>query len=195
MYQGCYYANRATLIQKVTGLSVADFETLCSIGLFDPEKMNQGIFGFRRYENSSLNYMGIDKHENEDVGGWDTVLTRKEYNDLYAKQQRSMTDFVDLMVTPSSEKTQTVESQKVAIKVAVPKTNNQGGMSQNEISEWEKILSKVHEGTVVSHKSFGAGTVISFKNGMKKIEVQFLSGTKMFIFPDAFIKGFLMLED
>lgn len=183
------------LFKKVTGLSVADFETLCSIGLFDPEKMNQGIFGFRRYENSSLNYMGIDKHENEDVGGWDTVLTRKEYNDLYAKQQRSMTDFVDLMVTPSSEKTQTVESQKVAIKVAVPKTNNQGGLSQNEISEWEKILSKVHEGTVVSHKSFGAGTVISFKNGMKKIEVQFLSGTKMFIFPDAFIKGFLMLED
>ena len=94
-----------------------------------------------------------------------------------------------------SEKIKNVKSQKVAVKVAVPKTSNLSGMSQNEISEWEKILSKVHEGTIVSHKSFGAGTVISFKNGMKKIEVQFSSGTKMFLFPDAFIKGFLKVED
>ena len=63
------------LFKKVTGLNVKDFDALCSIGLFDPEKMNQGIFGFRRYENSSLSYTGIDKHEGEKVGGWDTVLT------------------------------------------------------------------------------------------------------------------------
>ncbi len=55
------------LFKKVTGLSVKDFDVLCSIGLFDPEKMNQGIFGFRKYENSSLNYTGIDKHEGEAV--------------------------------------------------------------------------------------------------------------------------------
>ena len=106
-----------------------------------------------------------------------------------------MTDFVDLMVTQPSEKIKNVKPQKVAVKVAVPKTTGQNGMSSSEISEWEKVLSKVHEGTVVSHKSFGAGTVISFKNGMKKVEVQFSSGTKMFIFPDAFIKGFLTVED
>lgn len=72
------------LFKKVTGLDVNDFNILCDIGLFDPEKMNQGIFGFRRYENSSLSYTGIDKHQGEDIGGWDTVLRREEYNALYA---------------------------------------------------------------------------------------------------------------
>ena len=72
------------LFKKVTGLDVKDFDVLCSIGLFDPEKMNQGIFGFRRYENASLSYTGIDMHEGEDIGGWDTVLRRDEYNALYA---------------------------------------------------------------------------------------------------------------
>lgn len=142
-----------------------------------------------------MNCTSIDKHENEDIGGWDIVLTRKEYNELYAKQQSSMTDFVNLMVTQPIEKIKNVKPQKVAVKVAVPKTNGQGGMSSNEISEWEEILSEVHEGTIVSHKTFGAGTVVSLKNGMRKMNVQFSSGTKLFIFPDAFIKGFLKVED
>lgn len=73
------------LFKKVTGLTVKDFDTLCSIGLFDSEKMNQGIFGFRKYENSSLSYTGIDKHEGESVGGWDTVLRREEYETLYGR--------------------------------------------------------------------------------------------------------------
>ena len=83
------------LFKKVTGLSVKDFDILCSIGLFDPEKMNQGIFGFRKYESSSLNYTGIDKHEGEAVGGWDTVLRREEYEMLYSKQQATVTDLTD----------------------------------------------------------------------------------------------------
>ena len=78
------------LFTKVTGLSVNDFDMLCSIGLFDSDKMNQGIFGFRKYENSSLTYTGIDKHVGEDVGGWDTVLTRTEYQKLYDNQKITM---------------------------------------------------------------------------------------------------------
>jgi len=31
--------------------------------------MNDAIFKFKRYEDSSLSYTGLDKHENEDVGG------------------------------------------------------------------------------------------------------------------------------
>ncbi len=73
------------LFKKVTGLSVKDFDVLCSIGLFDPEKMNQGIFGFRKYESASLSYTGIDMHEGEAIGGWDTVLKREEYDALYAR--------------------------------------------------------------------------------------------------------------
>lgn len=86
------------LFQKVTGLTVKNFDVLCSIGLFDSEKMNQGIFGFRKYENSSLSYTGIDKHEGEAVGGWDTVLRREEYEALYSKQQATMTDFEQILI-------------------------------------------------------------------------------------------------
>ena len=78
------------LFRKVTGLSVKDFEMLCSIGLFDSEKMNQGIFGFRKYEDSSLSYTGIDMHEGKDVGGWDTVLRKEEYEALFSKQQATI---------------------------------------------------------------------------------------------------------
>ena len=48
------------------------------------------IFKFKRYEDSSLSYTGLDKHENEDVGGWDTVVKRKEYELLFYNQQSTM---------------------------------------------------------------------------------------------------------
>ncbi len=106
------------LFRKVTGLSVKDFDVLCDIGLFDPEKMNQGIFGFRRYENSSLNYTGIDRHEGEDIGGWDTVLRRDEYNALYANQQATLS--LQSAVLASIE--ETPEERPAVHKVTVTKT-------------------------------------------------------------------------
>ncbi len=67
------------LFKKVTGLEVGDFELLTSLGLFNGEVMNQAVFQCRRYEDSSLTYTGINKHENEVVGGWDTSI---HYQDL-----------------------------------------------------------------------------------------------------------------
>ena len=179
------------LFKKVTGLKVSDFDTLCSIGLFDPEKMNQGIFGFRRYENSSLSYTGIDMHEGENVGGWDTVLTRDEYNELYAKQQATMTDFIELMVP--TEDTET----KVKVKPDIMKSfknNDEDAKKEAEIKKWEKILSKVKSGVTVVHQNFGEGIVIGLKERATKIDVEFADGRKTFIFPDSFIKGFLKLS-
>lgn len=63
------------LFKRVTGLEVNDFELLTSLGLFNAELMNQAVFQFRRYEDSSLSYTGINKHENEQVGGWDTSIS------------------------------------------------------------------------------------------------------------------------
>ena len=184
------------LFKKVTGLNVTDFDTLCSIGLFDPEKMNQGIFGFRRYENSSLSYAGIDMHEGEDIGGWDTVLTKDEYNELYAKQQATMVDFVDLMVPVENEDKSTTTKVQVTATVKKPiNSENKGGMSNAEIRKWEKILADVKPGAIVNHKSFGKGTVVALKDNMKKIDVKFGNLVKTFVFPDSFINGFLSLED
>jgi len=66
------------LFKKVTGLSVKDFELLVSLGLFNSALMNDAIYKFKRYEDSSLSYTGINKHEGEDIGLYDTVLRRGE---------------------------------------------------------------------------------------------------------------------
>lgn len=78
------------LFKKVTGLSVKDFELLCSIGVFNASLMNDAIYKFKRYEDSSLSYTGIDKHKGEDVGLWDTVVKRTEYEALFTNQQSTM---------------------------------------------------------------------------------------------------------
>ena len=78
------------LFKKVTGLDVPDFEMLCSLGVFNASLMNDAIFKFKRYEDSSLSYTGIDKHEGKDVGGWDTVLKKDEYDRLFYNQQSTL---------------------------------------------------------------------------------------------------------
>jgi hypothetical protein len=82
------------LFKRVTGLDVKDFELLVSLGVFNGALMNDAVYKFKRYEDSSLSYTGIDKHANEAVGGYDTVLTREEYDKLFGSQQVSMSDMV-----------------------------------------------------------------------------------------------------
>ena len=69
------------LFKKVTGLSVKDFELLVSLGVFNSGLMNDAVYKFKRYEDASLSYTGIDRHEGEDVGLYDTTITNKEYTD------------------------------------------------------------------------------------------------------------------
>ena len=78
------------LFKKVTGLDVKDFELLVSLNVFNGALMNDAIYKFKRYEDSSLTYTGIDKHAGEDIGGWDTVIKRTEYEQLFYNQQSSM---------------------------------------------------------------------------------------------------------
>lgn len=41
--------------------------------------MNDAVYKFKRYEDSSLEYTGVNKHEGEKVGCFDTVLDDEEY--------------------------------------------------------------------------------------------------------------------
>lgn len=41
--------------------------------------MIEAVFGFKRYEDASLEYIGINKLEGEDVGLYDTVISRQDY--------------------------------------------------------------------------------------------------------------------
>jgi hypothetical protein len=63
------------LFKKVTGLTVEDFNLLVSIGVFNATHMNQAVFAFRRYEDASLSYTGIESHEGlRHYGLYDTVV-------------------------------------------------------------------------------------------------------------------------
>jgi hypothetical protein len=66
------------LFKTVTGLTVEDFELLVSLNVFNSAHMNQAVFAFRRYEDASLSYTGIDSHPGlRTVGLYDTVVARE----------------------------------------------------------------------------------------------------------------------
>ncbi|MBN1806549.1 MAG: hypothetical protein JW837_14975 [Sedimentisphaerales bacterium] len=67
------------LFKKVTGLSIKDFELLISLDVFNSVLMNDAVYKFKRYEDSSLVYTGIDKHKDENIGLYDTVLSSDDY--------------------------------------------------------------------------------------------------------------------
>ena len=62
------------LFRKVTGLTLADFSLLVSLGVFNSDLMNDAVYKFKRYEDSSLEYAGIDKHTGKVIGLWDTSI-------------------------------------------------------------------------------------------------------------------------
>ena len=64
------------LFRKVTGLTLKDFELLVSLNLFNSVLMNDAIYKFKRYEDSSLEYIGINNVSHEYVGMWDTVISK-----------------------------------------------------------------------------------------------------------------------
>ena len=71
------------LFKKVTGLNVKDFELLVSLGVFNSALMNDAVYKFKRYEDASLEYIGINKHDGEYVGGWDTSVSSEEYQEIF----------------------------------------------------------------------------------------------------------------
>ncbi|MFN8572366.1 MAG: hypothetical protein U0132_09935 [Gemmatimonadaceae bacterium] len=66
------------LFLTVTGLTVKDFHLLVRLKVFNTEQMNQAVFAFRRYEDASLRYTGIDSHPGlTHYGLYDTVVVRE----------------------------------------------------------------------------------------------------------------------
>ena len=164
------------LFRKVTGLNVRDFELLCSLGVFNASLMNDAIFKFKRYEDSSLSYTGIEKHVSDEVGGWDTVIRREEYERLFYNQQSSLTGSQDseksLFVPPSADVAVTVvhNDKPPAAKPALP---------------------EVAVGTAVAHKKFGDGVVVGIDETRRYVRVAFGAGEKTFVMPSCFEQGFL----
>ena len=74
------------LFRKVTALTKKDFRLLKTLGVFNSALMNDAVYKFRRYEDSSLKYTGIDKHAGEDIGLYDTVISKKEYSQTFENE-------------------------------------------------------------------------------------------------------------
>lgn len=79
------------LFKKVTGLDVKDFELLVSLNVFNEALMNDAVYKFKRYEDASLIYTGIDKHTGENVGLYSTVISRADYDAMAGQLAASMT--------------------------------------------------------------------------------------------------------
>lgn len=66
------------LFLTVTGLTVQDFHLLVRLKVFNTEQMNQAVFAFRRYEDASLRYTGIESHDGlTRYGLYDTVVAKE----------------------------------------------------------------------------------------------------------------------
>ncbi len=62
------------LFKRVTGLDIKDFELLVSLNVFNSSLMNDAVYKFKRYEDASLSYTGLAKHDGLKIGLYDTVI-------------------------------------------------------------------------------------------------------------------------
>ena len=201
------------LFKKVTGLSLADFELLVSLNVFNEALMNDAVYKFKRYEDASLSYSGLDKHAGESVGLFDTVLSRSDYDMLAGQLASSMVadkqdpnDIPDFTAIVQMDDDDDEEEKEEAVVVQI-----QGKEVRQEtvrppvapVAEPQKpdepqAKKEKHElnirtdvlGLKVKHKAFGQGLIA--KSDGKIITVVFEDGIqKRFAFPGAFLDGFL----
>jgi hypothetical protein len=116
--------------------------------------MNDAVYKFKRYEDASLEYTGINTHTNTVIGGWDTVIEKvaieeKEIEEKDMEEEEEVEEY-----TPTE-------------------------------NPWEHL----QVGETVVHKSFGQGEIVSIDD--KYIIVHFSAYEKKFLFPEAFIRGYL----
>ena len=54
-----------SLFERVTGLTIDDFDLLLRVGVFNRAQMNDAILKYRRYEDASLEYTGVNRHASD----------------------------------------------------------------------------------------------------------------------------------
>ena len=157
--------------------------------------MNEAIFKFKRYEDSSLSYTGINKHANDEtIGGWDTEIRKQEYEIMLYNQQESMKEnenpFDKIIEINSNNDIEYPvgedDKNKEELKVA-----ENDGIYNNTIDEQLEKIKLVQVGTMVVHKKFGKGKIIWIDKKRTRIKVNFVDGDKQFLFPDSIMQGHL----
>lgn len=190
-------------------------EPACGDGNFLAEILTRKLAVVRKkygkspldYEkNSSLSYTGIDKHNSDEIGGWDTTIRKEEYEKLFYNQQATMTapdiqdtipqnftlPFDDSEIAASDD----MEDEEVVSTSAVSDTANSitaTDTATTDKAEEDIDLSAVTVGTKVIHAKFGEGTVVKIDKRSAYIHVAFSVGEKTFGLNNAFKMGFLRL--
>lgn len=176
------------LFKKVTGLDVKDFELLVSLGVFNDSLMNDAVYKFKRYEDASLSYTGINRHQGEKVGGYDTVVSNEDYSNMFSLQQESMEE-----PEPAPAKRPLPGSPPAPVSRPQPAPPGPA-LRQASASAVQAVdTSGVKVGSVLLHKAFGAGSVTALDE--KFVLVLFDEVEKKFPFPGAVIQGFLSIPE
>ena len=174
-------------------------------------KGENASFKFKRYEDANLTYTSIDKHTNDEVGGWDTTIRKTQYEKLFYNQQSSMSkvdysvysrssEYIDpthRLVKPIDSKPAEKVSQTKPIvqpQPAIATTVEPIAQEKQAVQDLEAKLETIGIDNTVVHKKFGKGSVVKINKNEKFIHVKFTLGEKKFIFPDAFLMGFLEVE-
>ena len=152
------------LFRKVTGLTLKDFGLLVNLGVFNRDLMNDAVYKFKRYEDSSLEYTGINTHAGTIIGGWDTVMDTADIKEESVEETKEVKKIKD-------DVPKNIEKEEV---IVTPKEE-----------PWERL--KV--GDNVIHKSFGPGQVVSLDDNY--VFVKFRDRESKFLFPNAFEKEYL----
>ena len=158
------------LFRKVTGLTLQDFDLLVSLGVFNRELMNDAVYKFKRYEDASLVYTGINTHEGENVGGFDTVISEQTYK----------SQIPQLEITSKSSTSEMREEKEVLLD-----EEENASMEKENSAPWLLYTA----GDRVTHKSFGEGVITSIDD--KYIMIKFATSEKKFLFPQCFEKGYV----
>ena len=177
------------MFKKVTGLDVKDFELLVSLGVFNDSLMNDAVYKFKRYEDASLSYTGINRHQGEKVGGYDTVVSNEDYSNMFSLQQASMEAPAP---APIDLPNISAATPTVCPKPVLPKPILQSATAPAP-QEKQIDTSCIKIGSVLRHKAFGAGKVTAMEE--KYILVAFQGTEKRFLFPGAIMQGFLSIEN
>lgn len=158
------------LFRKATGLTLEDFGLLVSLNVFNSELMNDAVYKFKRYEDDSLEYTGIDTHENAMVGGWDTVIdTRRIAN----AEKTSATAVISTASLDTKMKTQDFKAEVTASEAT------------------SKFREDIKVGDTIAHRSLGKGVVTAIDNNY--ILIRFPDRESKFLYPGALEKGYLKI--
>ena len=200
------------LFKKVTGLSVKDFELLVSIGIFNDTLMNSAIYNFKRYEDASLEYTGINKHaDDEKIGLFSTVISKEDYENMAMAQTASMQDnpFKTIaVITQAKKEKEPVKKPEPKAKpvnpgYSVPGLTHTHTAGQNTAAAHTTSgtpaatldLSKLRIGTIVLHKKYGEGRVEKIASHGRIMVTFAETAPKTFIVPTCFEQGFLTLKE